>query len=172
MSRIGFRTALALLLMGLPPVAGRALAQDEKKEEPAAEKKDEGPPERGDRGKIKPYDDVITKEAKSDPGLFLVHRLGDKVFYEIPTAALGKDLLWVTQLAATQSGHGYAGSPIGDRVVRWEQRGDDVLLRDVKYSIRADAKDPIRNAVEATSLPEIIEVSPGKAYRQAKAPRL
>jgi hypothetical protein len=43
MPRIGFRTALALVLMGLPPVAGRAFAQDEKKEEPAAEKKDADP---------------------------------------------------------------------------------------------------------------------------------
>jgi hypothetical protein len=170
MSTIGARAGLLLLLMGLPLVGGRAGAQDEKKEEPAAEKKEDGAPERGDRPKVKSYDDIITKEAKSDPGLFLVHRIGDKVFYEIPTPALGKDLLWVTQLAATQTGHGYGGSPIGDRVVRWEQRGDDVLLRDVKYAIRADAKDPIRNAVEATSVPEIIEVFPVKAYGKDKSP--
>ena len=125
----------------------------------------------------------IGNEARSDPttrssprrpsrtpGLFLVHRIGDKIFYEIPTAAFGKDLLWVTQLAATQSGYGYGGSPVGDRVVRWEQRGDDILLRDVKYAIRAEAKDPIRNAVEATSVPEIIEVFPVKAYGKDKAP--
>jgi Met-zincin/Domain of unknown function (DUF5117)/Domain of unknown function (DUF5118) len=171
MSTVWVRTSLALLMMGLPPALARlASAQEEKKDEPAAEKKEEGPPEKGDRGRIKSYDDVITKEAKSDPGLFLVHRVGDKVFYEIPTSGLGKDLLWVTQLAATQSGHGYAGSPIGDRVVRWEQRGDDILLRDVKYSIRAEAKDPIRNAVEATSVPEIIEVFPVKAYGKDKSP--
>src|SRR3954470_12611726 len=170
MSTIRARVGLLFMLAGSTLVLGRAVAQEEKKDEPAAEKKDEGPGERGDRAKIKPYDDVITKEAKSDPGLFLVHRVGDKVFYEVPTTALGKDLLWVTQLAATQTGYGYGGSPIGDRVVRWEQRGDDVLLRDVKYSTRAEAKDPIRNAVEATSVPEIIEVFPVKAYGKDRAP--
>ena len=46
---------------------------------------------------------------------------------------LGKEMLWVTQIEQTQSGYGYGGSPVGDRVVRWEQRGDDILLRDVKY---------------------------------------
>ena len=92
--------------------------------------------------KIKPYDRVITKEAKTSAGLFLVHRLEDKVFFEIPTEELGKEMLWVTQLEQTQAGHSYGGEPVGDRVVRWEQRGDDVLLRDVKYEIRADGERP------------------------------
>ena len=87
--------------------------------------------------KIKPYDKVITKDAKTSAGLFLVHRLDEKVFFEIPTEELRKEMLWVTQIQQTQTGHGYGGEPVGDRVVRWEQRGNDVLLRDVKYEIRA-----------------------------------
>ena len=158
----------ALLMMGAASVAGSALAQQE-------EKRDEGRPERkdeakGERTRIRPYDDVITKEAKSDPGLFLVHRINDKVFFEIPASAFGKDMLWVTQLESTKSGYGYGGSPLGHRVVRWEQRGDDVLLRDVNYAIRAEAKDPIRNAVEATSVAAIIDVLPVRAYGKDKAP--
>jgi hypothetical protein len=173
MASIWFRTGWALLglLLGMLPAVQPALGQEDKKDEVSATHKDEGPADRDrERNKIKPYDEVITKEAKSDPGLFLVHRVGDKIFYEIPPLAFGKDLLWVTQLAATQSGYGYGGSPVNHRVVRWEQRGDDILMRDVKYSIRAEAKDPIRNAVEATSVPEIIEVFPVRAYGKDKAP--
>src|SRR5262245_20836968 len=33
---------------------------------------------------IRPYERVITKEAKSDEGLFTVHRIGDRLYYEIP----------------------------------------------------------------------------------------
>ncbi len=167
------RTGLTLLalLVGLSPGVQTAFGQDDKKDEPGAAQKDEGAPDRDrERAKIRPYDEIITKEARSDPGLFLVHRVGDKVFYEIPPAAFGNDLLWVTQLAATQSGFGYGGSPVNHRVVRWEQRGDDILLRDVKYAIRAEAQDPIRNAVQATSVPEIIEVFPVRAYGKDKAP--
>ena len=94
--------------------------------------------------KIKPFDEIITSEAKSDSGLMTVHRLEDKIFYEIPTDVLGKDILWVTQIEKTGAGNGYGGSPVGDRVVRWEQRNDDILLRDVNYDIRADTKDPIK----------------------------
>ena len=34
--------------------------------------------------KIKPYDEVITEKMTSDPGLFLVHRDGDDVYFENP----------------------------------------------------------------------------------------
>ncbi|HWE37309.1 MAG TPA: zinc-dependent metalloprotease [Isosphaeraceae bacterium] len=159
-------SAVVAAVMALPA----AFAQDSKDAPKDAPKSERKTPKAASKGKTQPYDDVITKEAKSSKGLFWVHRIDDKVFYEIPTSEFGKDMLWVTQLAATQSGHGYGGSPVGDRVVRWEQRGEDVLLRDVKYSIRAEAKDPIHNAVEATSVPEIIEVFPVKAYGKDKAP--
>jgi hypothetical protein len=39
---------------------------------------------------IRPYERVITKEAKSDEGLFTVHRVGERLYYEIPTAQLNK----------------------------------------------------------------------------------
>lgn len=108
--------------------------------------------------KIKPYGEVITKEAKTHPGLFIVHKIDDKVFYEIPTDKLNKDMLWVTQIEKTQAGYSNAGMPVGDRVVRWELRGDKILLRDVKYTVRADVDDPIRQAVEASSVAPIIQV--------------
>ena len=101
--------------------------------------------------------------------MFLVHRIDDKIFYEIPQSALGKDMLWVTQIEKTGTGSGYGGDQVGDRVVRWELRGEDVLLRDVKYDIRADTKDPIRNAVESSSLEPIISVLPVRAYGKDKS---
>ncbi len=119
--------------------------------------------------RIRPFDDVITAEAKSDPGLFNVHRIDEKIFYEIPQDVLGKDMLWVTNIEKTGSGSGYSGDPVGDRVVRWELRNEDVLLRDVKYDIRADTKDPIRNAVQASSVEPIIAVLPVRAYGKDKS---
>src|SRR5262245_43455341 len=40
---------------------------------------------------IKPYDKVITKDAKSDEGVFTVHRVKAKVYYEIPKQQLEQD---------------------------------------------------------------------------------
>ncbi len=167
-------TGMALLLVGTLLAWPLAKGQDVPPGEGGAETKkdDSAAPTRPGRDvvKIKPYDKVITKEAKTSAGLFVVHRLDEKVFFEIPTEELRKEMLWVTQLQQTQAGYSYGGEPVGDRVVRWEQRGNDVLLRDVKYEIRADVSDPIKDAVEATSLEAIIAVFPVQAYGKDKRP--
>jgi hypothetical protein len=129
--------------------------------EEAAEKKKDGP---------KPYEEVITDEMETDEGLFLVHRKGDDIFFEIPVEQLGKDMLWVTTIAETQAGFSWAGMPIGDRVVRWEKQEDRILLRDVNYDIRANVDDPIKLAVEATSVSPIIHSFSVEAYSKEDAP--
>src|SRR5436309_15148275 len=81
----------------------------------------------------RPYDQVITREAKSDPGVFTVHRIRERILYEIPKQELNKEFLWVTQIAKTASGAGYGGQAVGNRVVRWERVRNRVLLRSVSY---------------------------------------
>ncbi|MCZ6506654.1 MAG: DUF5117 domain-containing protein, partial [Acidobacteria bacterium] len=135
----------------------------------AQEESPEGEEDKDDKGP-KPYAEVITEEMTSRSGLFTVHRDGDDVYFEIPSAELGKDMLWVTQIAETQAGFSWAGMPVGDRVVRWERRGDKVLLRDVNYDIRADVDDPIQMAVDATSVAPIIHVFAVKAWGEGEAP--
>ena len=119
--------------------------------------------------KVKPYDEIVTADFKSDSGLFFVHKSDDRILYEISTDMLGKEMIWVRHIEKAATGV-MNGSPMPERVVRWELRGDDVLLRDVKYDIRADTKDPIKNAIEANSLEPIIAVLPVKAYGKDKAP--
>nr|HMT08623.1 zinc-dependent metalloprotease [Pyrinomonadaceae bacterium] len=94
------------------------------------------------------YDKVITKDAKTKDGLFKVHRIKDKYYYEIPKSELGKEFLWVTQIAKTTLGVGYGGQALGRRVVRWEQNENKILLRNVNYSVVADPKLPIAEAVQ------------------------
>ncbi len=120
---------------------------------------------------IKKYDEVITEDAESDPGLFLVHRVDDKLYYEVPVEVIGKPMLLVTQIAGTTAGYSYAGMPAGDRVVRWEFRDaeETVLLRDVNYTIRADADDPINDAVVASSIEPIIATFKVQAYGKDKS---
>ncbi len=75
-----------------------------------------------------PYDRVITKEAKTSKGLFTVHQIKERYYYEIPKAELGKDLLWNSQIAKTTAGAGYGGGQLANHVVRWELKGNRVLM--------------------------------------------
>ncbi len=153
------------------PLASISTAQDDSPDKPEQEAtQDEAEKKEKEKSSIKPYDEVITEDAETNIGLFHVHRLGDDLFYEIPTVEFGQDMLWVTQIAETTAGSSYAGMPVGDRVVRWEQRGERVLLRDVRYGIRAETDDPISRAVEASNLAPIIKVFPVKAYGKDKMP--
>ena len=127
-------------------------------------------PGKDSKNSVKPYDDVIPEDAVTVKGLFMVHRVNDDLFYEIPLSALNVDMLWVTQIEETSAGRAVAGAPVGDRVVRWEILGDKILLRDVKYGLRAQTDDPIAKAVKASNLAPIIRVFPVKAYGKDKAP--
>ena len=105
---------------------------------------------------IKPYDKVITKEAKSDEGIFIIHTVKEKVYYEIPKSELTKEFLWVSQIAKTTLGAGYGGQAAGNRVVKWERKGNRVLLRNVSYDVVADPKLPVSRAVQAANNDTII----------------
>lgn len=104
-----------------------------------------------------PYDRVITKDAKTKAGLFKVHQVKDKFYYEIPKSELGKEYLWVTQIARTTLGVGYGGQALGRRVVRWEQgENNKIFLRNVNYNVVADRNLPISEAVSSANTDTIL----------------
>jgi hypothetical protein len=108
---------------------------------------------------------VITKDAKTKKGVFSVHQVKDKFFYEIPKSELGKEYLWVTQIARTTLGVGYGGQALGRRVVRWEQgENNRIYLRNINYSVVADPKLPIAQAVSASNNDTILMSFPVAAY--------
>lgn len=115
-----------------------------------------GMPGQGRETEIRPYDKVITKEAKSDSGLFTVHRVKEKVYYEIPKSELDRELLWVSQIARTTLGVGYGGQAVGNRVVKWQRANNRILLRNISYNVVADPSQPIARAVQAANNDAII----------------
>jgi len=111
-----------------------------------------------------PFDRVITKDAKSKKGLFTVHQIGERFFYEIPKAEFGKQYLWNTQIAKTTVGVGYGGGQVTTRVVDWELRNNRVYLRDVNFSVTAKPDSPIAEAVKSSNNETIIMAFNVAAY--------
>ncbi len=117
-----------------------------------------------------PYEKVITAEAKSKAGVFTVHVIKDKYYYEIPTKELNREFLWNTQIAKTTDGVGYGGQQLADRVVRWEQNGNKINLRSIQYDVVADPKSPIAKAVQAANNDAIIMTFPVAAFAKDGSP--
>ena len=148
---------LALFAVGCLSTA--AFAQKPTSPPPAAETKpaDAKPAVKPVKaGEPKPYKDVITAEAKSDKGLFTVHQIDEKIYFEIPAALLGKDMLWQTEIAETGSGAGYGGRAVGNKVIQWTRRHNTIYLRAISYAMRGDGKSAIQRAVDATNVSPIL----------------
>ncbi len=109
----------------------------------------------GKAAEMKKYDEVITAKAQTSKGVFTVHRIDDKVYFEIPESAYGKLMLWQTEIAKAPPGVGWGGKSAGNKVVRWERRGNKVLLWLVTFEKRADGK-AVQRAVDSANLDTIL----------------
>ncbi len=118
------------------------------------------------KNKIKPYDKVITKEAKSDAGLFTTHQVEENHYYEIPDSLFNKEMLMVTRISKTASGIGFGGGKINTQVLRWEKRPTKVLLRVVSYDIVAADSLPVHEAVVNSNFEPILHAFDIKAFKK------
>lgn len=122
-------------------------------------------------GKPKPFAEVITKEAKSSRmGLFRTHTVGDKYYFEIPKAALGKEIMWVTTMERSSAFYGFGQTEVQDRVVRFEKRDDKILMRSISYSMRAeDSHGDVKRALEKGNIEPILAVYSVAAYGEGES---
>jgi Met-zincin/Domain of unknown function (DUF5117)/Domain of unknown function (DUF5118) len=106
-------------------------------------------------GELRKFDEVITKDAKSSTGLFTVHRIEDKIYFEIPKEGFEQLMLWQAEVAKAPAGISWGGKSLGHRVVRWDRRGNKVFLWQVSFDKRADGK-AIQTAVDSANMDSII----------------
>lgn len=176
------KTLVALLING---VALNAFAQQDKPVMPsAAARKDTGNVPHslltagGVKTAVKPYKDVITAKAKTSVGLFTVHKIDDKVFFEIADSLLNRDVLIVSRLAKagadtrnTNAMTGYAGDELNKSVVRFEKGPNNrIFIREVSYSERSkDSTQAMFQAVNNSNIQPIVMAFDVKAYKTDSA---
>ncbi|WP_072995538.1 zinc-dependent metalloprotease [Pseudozobellia thermophila] len=151
---------LALLLFVLNTAHAEAQIFKKNKPETSENKKD------GKKDKIKPYGKVITKDAKTDKGLFDVHIVDEDYFYEIPDSLFNKEMLMVSRISKTATGIGFGGGKINTQVLRWERKPTKVLLRVVSYNIYAADSLPIHEAVVNSNFEPILQAFDIKAVKK------
>ncbi len=117
-----------------------------------------------------PYDKVITKDAKSAKGIFTVHEIKDRYYFEIPRDELGREFLLNVRVSKTTLGVGYGGDQLADLVVRWELSGNKVHLRNMNYGVTADPDSPIAAAVKASNNDAILMSFNVAAFSKEGAP--
>ena len=113
---------------------------------------------------IKPYSEVITKDAISDDGLFKVHKIEADYYYEIPDSLFEKEMLMVSRISKTASGIGFGGGKQNTQVLRWQKRDKKVLLRVVSHEVFAADSLAVHEAVVNSNFEPVLYTFPIKAY--------
>lgn len=129
-------------------------------------KKTETAAEKPNKDKIQPYDKVITKEAKTDAGLFDVHIVDDKHYYEIPDSLFNREMLMVSRISKTASEIGFGGGKINTQVLRWEKKDKKVLLRVVSHDVVAADSLPVHEAVVNSNFEPVLYAFDIKAFKK------
>ncbi len=122
------------------------------------------PKKKPGKNDIKPYSKVITKDAKTDKGLFDVHKIDEKYFYEIPDSLFEREMLMVTRIAKTASGIGFGGGKQNTQVLRWQKKDKKVLLRVVSHQVVAADSLPVHEAVVNSNFEPVLYTFPIKAF--------
>lgn len=117
---------------------------------------------------LRKYEDVITKEAKSQKGVFDVHQVGDKYYLELPQSAYDRLMLWQAEVSKGSGGSSWGGAALGSEVIKFERRGNKIYLWKVGFRKRAQA-EAIKQSVEAASTDSIIAVFPVEAEGKNKS---
>jgi hypothetical protein len=119
----------------------------------------------------KPYKEVITDKAITRKGLFTIHKLEDKWFFEMGDSLLGRDVLVVNRISKapinTRSGFfGYAGDEINENVIRFEKGPNNkIWLRNISYSVYArDSSKPMYKSVQNSNIQPIAAAFEIKAF--------
>jgi hypothetical protein len=123
----------------------------------------------------KPYKEVITAKAVTTTGLFMVHRIEDKTFFEIPDSLFNRDLLIICRLAKAgadmRSGNGmtgYAGDILNQSVIRFEKGPNNkIFIRDMSFSERSkDSASDMYRAVMNSNIQPIAMAFEVRANRK------
>lgn len=112
---------------------------------------------------MKSYSSVITKDTETDEGLFDVHWVKDKLYYEIPDSLLNREMLLVSRVAEVPTdyfGFFSGGAKTAEQVITFERQRDQILIRKQSYNAVAADTLPIYKSVKANNFAPIIAAFP------------
>lgn len=118
----------------------------------------------------KPYKEVITDKALTRKGMFKVHKLEQKYFFEIADSLLGRDILIVSRISKSGAGvrgqmMGYAGDQINENVIRFEKGPNHKLfIKSVSFAERSNDSTGMYRSVLNSNLQPILSAFDIKAY--------
>lgn len=128
------------------------------------------PPTASDPTEPKPYERVITADARTQDGLFRVHTIKTRLYFEIPKALLDQPLLMVATATQVPAGVDHVGRALGEDVVRFVQKNNRLYLQQISHAFVTDPSRPNADAVQRSQRDAILASFPIEAISRDGAP--
>ena len=165
-----------ILLVAMMLQSMVAFSQDKKtKKKDAAKTENEAKKDStASKSDITAYNDFI-KGAVTKDGLFKIHTIKDKIYFEIPNQVLGKDLLIVNKISSVPAQINNAGINKGmnyeNKLIRFykDEKNNKVWAKTFDPKIRVNKKDNIARSVRDNYVESIIEGFEIKTYGKDSA---
>jgi hypothetical protein len=123
------------------------------------ESQDKGGEKAAAKSRYKEYDKVITAQAISQEGVFAVHHVEGKYYFELPFDLLDKEFLIVSRISGFVKGLNFGGAGMKSRpqqVIRFQRLDNKVLLRSVSYHSVASEEDPVYRALRNNNFEPVV----------------
>ncbi|MDJ1480504.1 zinc-dependent metalloprotease [Cytophagaceae bacterium YF14B1] len=116
----------------------------------------------------KAYKDVITVKAQTSKGLFTVHKVDDKYYFEIPDSLFNRDFMTITRISKTATDLGYGGEQANRQVLRWEKGPENKIFLRVPLfiNVSTDTIQPISQAVKNSNMDPLAAAFDIRAIRK------
>jgi GR25 family glycosyltransferase involved in LPS biosynthesis len=116
------------------------------------------------------YKDVITDKAVSKKGLFTVHKVDEKYYFEIADSIFGREILSVVRYIKVPAGGGYGGSEANQQTITFEKGpSNTIFLRTITLVNTASPDQQIYKAVTNSNLNAIAASFPIAAFGKDSA---
>lgn len=106
------------------------------------------------------YDEVISKNAETQTGLFTFHKVDDKYYFEIPESLLEKEILVATKVSghvqAKGISNGAGSQPHSQQIIRFQRKDNVILMRLINYDAVADKELPIYHSVRSNNFETVV----------------
>lgn len=108
----------------------------------------------------KPYKEIITDKAKTSRGLFTVHKIDDKFYFEIADSLMQREFMAITRISKTTAGAGFGGEMANQSVLYFEKGPENKLFlrSSLVVNIAADPNQPLAQAVKNSNVDPIVAV--------------
>ncbi|BDS13951.1 zinc-dependent metalloprotease [Aureispira anguillae] len=121
------------------------------------------------KGAPKPYKEIITKEALTQKGLIITHKVDDKYYFELPLDLLEKEIMVVSRISGYVKNLSFGGAGMKSRpqqVIRWQKVDNKILMRSVSYHSVANEEEPIYKSLKNNNFEPVIHSFPIAAYKK------